>query len=144
MRNVSRSALVPYRARDMFALVDDVASYPEFLPWCDAADELERSDDVVEARLALRKGAVSKSFTTRNTRREHDSIDLALVDGPFRHLCGGWRFKDLGDDGCKVSLELEFEFSSPVVDKMFGNFFEQTCNALVDAFAKRAAAVYGS
>lgn len=143
MRKVSRSALVPYRAQDMFMLVDDVERYPEFVPGCDAAEVISRSGDTVEARLALRKGAISKSFTTRNRRREFEAMDLSLVDGPFRHLQGGWRFKDLGDNGCKVSLELEFEFSSPLVDRMFGSFFEQTCNALVDAFAKRAAAVYG-
>lgn len=128
----------------MFALVDDVEKYPEFLPWCHAAEVISRSDDTVEARLELQKGGVRKTFTTRNSKREFETIDLALVDGPFRHLQGGWRFKDLGKDGCKVSLELEFEFSSRLLDRMFGAFFEQTCNALVDAFAKRAVAVYGS
>ena len=81
MRKVSRSALVPYQARDMFALVDDVASYPEFLPWCSSAEEHSRSDDTVEATLELHKGSVSKTFTTCNSRREFDSIDLVLVDG---------------------------------------------------------------
>ena len=143
MRKVSRSALVPYQAREMFVLVDDVAAYPEFLPWCNAAEVHSRSDDTVEATLELQKGAVSKTFTTRNKRREFKSIDLELVDGPFKHLCGGWRFNDLGDDGSKVSLDLEFEFESRLADMMFGSFFEETCNSLVDAFSKRAAVVYG-
>lgn len=134
---------MPYKARDMFGLVDDVAAYPEFLPWCHAAEEISRSADVVEATLTLQKGAVSKTFTTRNTRREFEAIDMALVDGPFRHLSGGWRFRDLGDEGSKVSLELDFEFKSRAVDMMFGSFFEDTCNSLIEAFSKRAAEVYG-
>lgn len=143
MRRVNRSALVPYKARDMFGLVDNVAAYPEFLPWCHSAEEISRSADVVQATLTLQKGAVSKTFTTRNTRREFESIDMALIDGPFRHLSGGWRFTDLGEEGSKVSLELDFEFKSRAVDMMFGSFFEETCNSLIEAFSKRAAAVYG-
>jgi ribosome-associated toxin RatA of RatAB toxin-antitoxin module len=143
MRKVRRSALLPYRAQDMFVLVDDVEAYPDFLPWCNSARVVNRSDEQLEATLELQKGALSKTFTTRNQRHEFESIDLALVEGPFRHLSGGWRFKDLGDDGCKVSLELDFEFRSRAADLMFGAFFEQVCNALIDAFSKRAAVVYG-
>ena len=143
MRKVNRSALVPYQARDMFRLVDDVTSYPEFLPWCNSAEVHSRSDDTVEATLDLHKGAVSKTFTTRNRSCEFTSIDLALIDGPFKHLSGGWRFKDLGESGSKVSLELEFEFESRLVDMMFGSFFEEICNSLVEEFSKRAAEVYG-
>lgn len=143
MRRVKRSALVPYTAWEMFVLVDDVAAYPEFLPWCSSAEAHNRSDGSVEATLELKMGAVSKTFTTRNVRREFESIDLALLGGPFKHLSGGWRFKDLGDDGSKVSLDLEFEFSSRLADMMFGSYFEDACNSLVEAFSRRAAAVYG-
>jgi len=127
----------------MFELVDDVASYPEFLPWCNHAEVHERTDGTVEATLELHKGAVSNHFTTRNTLHRPNAIDLALVGGPFRHLQGGWRFGDLGAGGSKVSLELEFQFDSRLVDLMFGSFFEDTCNSLVDAFTRRAEAVYG-
>ena len=144
MRRVKRSALVPYRAQQMFGLVDDVAAYPEFLPWCHSAEVHSRSDEVVEATLELQKGAISKKFTTRNSRREFEAIDLALVGGPFKHLRGGWRFNDLGDAGSKVSLDLEFEFESRLTDLMFGTFFEEICNSLVDALSRRAAVVFGS
>ena len=87
---------------------------------------------------------MSNKFTTRNSRKEFEAIGLALIGGPFRHLSGGWKFKELGDDGCKVLLELEFEFESRLVDMMFGSFFEDICNSLVDAFTKRAEAVFGS
>ncbi len=144
MRSVKRSALVPYKAQQMFGLVDDVAAYPEFLPWCHSAEVHSRSDEVVEATLELQKGAISKKFTTRNSRCEFEAIDLALVGGPFKHLRGGWRFTDLGDAGSKVSLDLEFEFESRLTDLMFGTFFEEICNSLVDAFSRRAAVVFGS
>jgi len=143
MRRVNGGSLVPYKAREMCGVVDAGAAYPEFLPWCKSAEVHGQSDDVVEATLELQKGAISKTFTTRNSRREFEAIDLALVGGPFKHLRGGWRFKDLGDDGSKVTLELEFEFESRLTDMMFGPFFEEICNSLVDAFSKRAAVVFG-
>jgi ribosome-associated toxin RatA of RatAB toxin-antitoxin module len=127
----------------MFRLVDDVESYSDFLPWCNRSEVLSRSDDTVEATLELHKGAVSKTFTTRNTLRENEAIELELLGGPFRHLSGGWTFQSLGAEGSKVTLELEFEFESRMVDMMFGAFFEETCNSMVDAFTGRAAVVYG-
>lgn len=143
MRKVARSALLPYRARDLFVLVNDVEAYPEFLPWCHSARVVSRSGDQLEASLELQKGAFRKTFTTRNRNREFESIELNLVEGPFRYFHGGWRFKDLGGEGCKVSLELEFEFRSRAADLIFGAFFEEVCNALIDAFSKRAAVIYG-
>ncbi len=125
-------------------LVDDVESYPQFLPWCNQAEVHNRTEESVDATLELQKGALSNKFTTRNSRNEFESIGLALIGGPFRHLEGGWQFKELGDNGCKVSLELEFEFESTLVDMMFGSFFEDICNSLVDAFTKRAESVFGA
>jgi ribosome-associated toxin RatA of RatAB toxin-antitoxin module len=127
----------------MYQLVGDVDAYSEFLPWCNRSEILQRDGDTVEASLELHKGSVSKSFTTRNTHHPDEAIDLSLVGGPFRHLEGGWRFEPLGDEGCKVSLELDFEFESRMVDMLFGSFFEDTCNSLVDAFTTRAADIYG-
>ncbi len=128
----------------MFVLVDDVESYPKFLPWCNDAAVNKRTADTVEATLELHKGAISNHFTTLNTRHEFDKIELALIGGPFRVLQGGWRFTEIRDEGCKVALELDFEFESLFVDMMFGAFFEETCNALVDAFTKRAREVFGA
>ncbi|MCH6548899.1 MAG: type II toxin-antitoxin system RatA family toxin [Proteobacteria bacterium] len=144
MRKVSRSALVPYTAREMFMLVDDVETYPEFLPWCNDTEVHERTDNVVDATLELHKGSLSNHFTTRNTRHEFESIEIALIGGPFRQLQGGWRFTEIGEEGCKVTLELEFAFENMFIDMMFGALFEDTCNSLVDAFTKRAQVVYGA
>ena len=142
MRKVRRNALVPHSADQMFVLVDTIESYPEFLPWCNDATEHSRTADTVEATIELHKGAISKHFTTRNMLHRPDKIDLSLIGGPFRHLEGGWRFQELGEEGCKVSLELDFEFDNMMVDMMFGPFFEDICNSLVDAFMQRANEVY--
>jgi len=144
MRKVSRSALVPYSAEDMFALVEDVESYPTFLPWCNDVEVHFHDGNAVEVTLELHRGKVSRRFRTRNTMHPSDSMELALVGGPFRHLSGGWRFQALGEAGSKVSLDLEFEFDSRMLDLMIGAFFEDTCNHLVDAFTQRAEKVYGS
>jgi len=128
----------------MFTLVDDVEAYPEFLPWCNDTEVHKRTDNVVDATLELHKGSLSNHFTTRNTRHEFESIEIALIGGPFRQLQGGWRFTEIGEEGCKVTLELEFAFENMFIDMMFGALFEDTCNSLVDAFTKRAQVVYGA
>lgn len=142
MATISRSALVPYSAESMFDLVDDVDAYQEFLPWCNGSEVIWRKDDEVKARVSIAKGAVEKAFTTLNRTQRGKMIEMRLVEGPFRRLDGYWRFQPLGDQGCKISLDLEFEFSSRLVKMAFGKIFNQIANRLVDAFVERAHAVY--
>ena len=143
MRKVSRSALVPYSADQMYALVEDFLAYPDFLPWCTGAILHSRDPETIEASLELQRSGVRKSFRTRNTLQPGVEMGIALVGGPFRHLAGGWRFEQLGDDGSKVSLQLDFEFENRVTDAVFGRYFEKTCNSLIDSFIKRAHEIYG-
>ena len=142
MRKVSRSALVPYSAAQMFELVKDVESYPDFLPWCNDAEVHIRGDDFIEASLELHRGRISKRFRTRNVFRRDEYLGIELVGGPFRHMSGAWTFHQLGEAGSKVVLELDFEFESKATDVIFGRFFEHTCSTLVDSFTKRAARIY--
>lgn len=127
----------------MYALVADVERYPEFLPWCCGATMHEQNDESLEASLELQRSGVSKTFRTRNTLFPGERMDIALVGGPFRHLSGGWRFEQLGDDGSKVSLDMQFEFENPVTDALFGRYFESTCNSLIESFVQRAKQQYG-
>jgi ribosome-associated toxin RatA of RatAB toxin-antitoxin module len=143
MTSLSKSALVPYSPAEMFALVDDVERYPEFLPWCNGAEVLRRSGDEVRASISLSKGGVDKIFTTCNRTQKNKMIEMRLEEGPFKHLHGYWRFEPLGEAGCKVSLDLEFEFSSRVLGMMIGPVFNQVANSLVDSFQKRAVDLYG-
>ena len=143
MRKVSRSALVPFSAGQMYALVEDFLAYPDFLPWCTGATLHFRDEEMIEASLALQRGGIQKSFTTRNTLQPGVAMGIVLVGGPFRHLAGGWQFEQLGVDGSKVSLELDFEFENRVTDALFGRYFESTCNSLIDSFTQRAHEIYG-
>ncbi len=143
MREVRRSALVPYSAGQMFALVADVERYPEFLPWCTAARVLEREGDSVLASLSLSRGRAEASFTTRNTQVPGRSLEMRLVDGPFSRLEGRWDFSDIGQAGSRVELGLRFEVSATLAGILLGPAFEGACNQLVDAFGRRARQVYG-
>ncbi len=143
MTCISRTALVPFSAAEMYALVDDIPSYPKFLEWCRSATELERTEDEVVASLELAKGAFHKTFTTRNRIQKNKMVEMRLVEGPFRLLEGFWRFDALAEQACKVSFDLEFEFSSRLVGVAAGPAFSQIANTMVDAFCKRAAEIYG-
>jgi ribosome-associated toxin RatA of RatAB toxin-antitoxin module len=143
MQKVSRSALVPYSAEQMYVLVEDVESYPKFLPWCGDAVLHWRDGDVLEGSVEMHLAGLRRRFRTRNRMREFTAIDMELVEGPFNHLSGGWHFKGLDHLGCKVSLQVEFEVNSRATNRLLGRYFEDICNSLVDAFVRRAEDVYG-
>lgn len=143
MKKIVRSALVPYTPEQMFDLVDAIETYPEFVPFCQDAREVERDADAVVATLAVAKGGFSKEFTTRNSLQRPGSIIMNLVAGPFRQLRGEWRFTPLSEVGCKVELEVEFEFSSLVTNLAFRSVFSQLAESFVTAFSERARQVYG-
>ena len=143
MTTISKSALVAYSPEQMFRLVDDIEAYPDFLPWCGNAKELSRDEKNVEASVLISHSGLNKEFTTRNTNTQFSEIEMHLVNGPFKNLDGTWQFEQLGDAACKVSLHLEFEFSSKLVGITLGPVFSKIANSLVDAFIKRAETVYG-
>jgi len=143
MPNINRSAMVEYSAEQMFQLVDDIAAYPEFLPWCGGAEEQNRDEKNVRASVTIQKGSINKTFTTQNHLNKPQSIELTLVDGPFKELRGEWRFKSLSDKGCKITFNLDFKFSNMVVGMAVGPIFNQVANTFVDSFVERAKAVYG-
>ncbi|NIR29316.1 MAG: type II toxin-antitoxin system RatA family toxin [Gammaproteobacteria bacterium] len=143
MTTIRRSAVVPYSPPEMFALVDDIESYPEFLPWCRSARVHSRDADEVRATIELARGAVHKSFTTCNRLQRNKMIEVRLVEGPFRHLEGFWRFDAMQDDACQVLLDMDFEFANRLIGLAVGPVFHQVAGSLVDAFKGRAVDVYG-
>ena len=142
MPQVSRSTLVPYSVKQMFHLVNDVASYHQFLPGCAAAEVLERTDNSMIASIYFAQVGVKQHFTTRNTWTDMHSIKMALVEGPFRKLSGAWSFIELDDRACQIEFELEFEFASVLVEKAVGKIFKTLTSNMVNAFTKRAKEVY--
>lgn len=153
-QSVSKSALVPYSAEQMFALVADIESYPSFLSWCSATEVLERgldtdgtdaasdSEQSVIARVDINFRGVKQSFTTRNINKQPDSIAMSLHESSaFKHMQGQWRFIDLGK-GCKVEFELEFAIRSALLAGVIGKVFGYIATTQIDGFVKRAQELY--
>ena len=142
MQRVRKSVLVPYSAAAMFELVDRVELYPQFLPWCAAAQVQETRPDGKTARIDIHYRGVRAHFTTDNANRAGESIVITLRDGPFRQLNGEWRFLPLAPDACKVELELRYEFATELLERVVGPVFSHIANTFIDAFVRRAEAVY--
>lgn len=144
MTTITRSSLVMYTPDQMFNLVNDVNAYPQFLPWCRGSRIISQNEHVISAALDIAKGGIHHEFSTRNTLKPYQSIRIELIDGPFRHLEGHWQFNQIGDnEGCRVQLDMDFEFSTRLLDLALGPVFTQISGSLVDAFCKRAQAIYG-
>ena len=143
MREVHRSAIVPYPAPARYALVSDLEAYPQFLPGCTGSSVLERGADSVLASLSLSKGPFKATFTTRNVLEPPRRMTMDLVDGPFSSLHGEWTLVPLGENGCRIELRVNFEFAGTTRDLLLGPAFELTCGGLVDAFVSRAKKLYG-
>lgn len=142
MPHIQRSALVAYSAEQMFALVDDIPAYPEFLPWCVGAKEMSRVERHVEAELAVAKGPFQHAFQTRNRLTAGRAIEMSLLSGPFSKLAGRWEFLPLSEQACKIALSLDFEFQSRAADMAFRGIMAEILSSQVDAFTKRAAVIY--
>lgn len=133
-----------YTPDQMFDLVNDVEAYPDFLPWCKGSRIISKNEDVVCASLDIAKGGIHHEFSTRNSLDHGSSIRIELIDGPFRHLEGHWQFMPIGDnEGCRVQLDMDFEFSTRLLDLALGPVFTQISGSLVEAFCKRAQEIYG-
>lgn len=144
MTQIHRSALVRYSPAQMFDLVNDVEAYPKRFAWCAASDVIEQDANAMTARLELRFAGMTQAFTTHNTLVRPERIDMHLVDGPFERLEGTWQFRALGDSGCKVSFELDFEVSGVLVATALRLGFKSLADRMVDDFCRVAAIVYVS
>lgn len=142
MATVKKSALVKFSAQQMFAIVDDIEAYPEFLPWCSGSRILKREGDIVEAEIQISKAGFHKSFATRNRNDKGGKIFLTLLEGPFSSLEGVWDFMPLREDASKISLDLEFEMHGKFASLAFGAVFSQICNTMVSSFIDRAKKIY--
>jgi ribosome-associated toxin RatA of RatAB toxin-antitoxin module len=142
MAVVEKTVLVPFSAEQMFDLVDGVEDYPKFLPWCGGASVEEKEGAVVHATVHIDYHHIKQHFTTENVRNRPHQIDIALQDGPFKHLDGHWRFIPLNPTACKIEFRLHYEFSSSLLEKLVGPVFHYIANSFVDAFIRRAEKVY--
>jgi ribosome-associated toxin RatA of RatAB toxin-antitoxin module len=143
LKRVTRSAIVEHSAAAVYSLVEDIESYPGFLPWCRGAKVLERSPETTVATLVVGMRSVRQSFTTMNANRPGEGIDLQLVEGPFRRFSASWRFIPLDEHAARIEFSMEYEFSSKVLGKLLEPLFDQIADTMVDAFSRRADQLYG-
>ena len=143
MAAVDRSMLVNFSAQQMYALIGDVESYPQFLPWCERAIVSVRESDRTVATLHINFHGVKEAFTTENLNHPGTAIDMRLLAGPFRSLSGKWLFTALTERACKVEFSLRYQFSSRLLEKAVGAVFRDITDGLIDAFARRAEIKFG-
>jgi len=141
---VDRSSLVCHSAESMYALVEDIESYPQFLPWCSGTEVTVRDGTRTVATLRIGFRGIREQFTTDNANEPGRSIAMQLVSGPFRHLRGHWRFTPLAEDACKVEFRLEYEISNRLLARMIGPVFQHIGDSFMDAFVRRADQVHGA
>ena len=143
MPTIRKSKVVPYSAKQMFDLVNDVNKYPEYLPWCKTVRIIHQKDDEMDVSVGVLMGPVNKSFTTHNTMVDGEVILMSLVDGPFKQLRGEWKFVALSDKECRIEFELDFTLSIGLLSNMLNPIFENMYGSMIKAFSDRAKVVYG-
>ncbi|MEY3409493.1 MAG: Ribosome association toxin RatA [Pseudomonadota bacterium] len=147
MKKLIKSVLIWYSPEEMFRLVTDVDQYMHFLPWCNHSKVLHASGTEMDAEVGIGMAGIKQVFVTHNTHIENSEVHMKLVKGPFSDLDGTWRFEPVGDNSqraCKVTLTLEYGFSSATLAAVVGPVFDKIAASLVDAFVKRAEHVYGA
>ena len=144
MTRIEKTALVKFSAQQMFDLVNDIESYPQFLPWCSQSRIIKREGNIVEAELSISKGGFQKAFSTRNELDMGKQMTVSLIDGPFSHLAGVWQFQPLREDASKILFNLDFELSVKLASLAFVAVFNQICNSMFSSFTQRAKVVYAN
>jgi ribosome-associated toxin RatA of RatAB toxin-antitoxin module len=142
MTNITHTKKVSYSAQKMYALVNDVGAYPEFLPWCKASEVLTETDKLMIAILTIQKGFFEQSFTTKNILQAPSHITMNLKEGPFKHLTGTWSFDEIDDDNCEIKFELDFVFNSFKLAFFLEPLFKKIADTMIEAFIKRAEFIY--
>ncbi len=148
MKHVRKSILLWYSPQEMYDLVTGIEAYPQFLPWCSAADVLEHHHDGVTARLGMSYMGVRHAFTTRNHHVPGEQVTVYLVNGPFSSLKGSWHFRNLVQPdadkvACKIEFDLRYAFANRALATLVSPVFDRVANTLVDCFVRRAAQVHG-
>jgi ribosome-associated toxin RatA of RatAB toxin-antitoxin module len=137
MKEIARSAIVEHSAAEMYALVDDIEAYPRFLPWCLEA-RVAAVGDNKRATLTVGLRGIRQSFTTLNHNRLSGTIDMRLVEGPFKHFSAAWRFTPLSEQACEIAFSVRYEFASRALGKLLEPLFDEIADTTVDAFKRRA------
>ena len=144
MTEIIKTTVVPYTPEEMYVLVNDIESYPTFLPWCTAAKILSKQEERLTAKLSLALGKIKQSFTTENTMQDGSQIEMRLIEGPFKHLNGYWKFNLEDEQSCQIQLHMNFEFKNKIFKHTLGKAFYKVMDSLVESFVQRAQQIYGN
>jgi ribosome-associated toxin RatA of RatAB toxin-antitoxin module len=142
MLKINKSVITPFSCEQMFNLVSDIENYKHYLPWCPSSKVLQNNGNETIGRVDISYLKVSTHFTTKNINTLHSRIDMSLVDGPFKELHGYWQFTPLGESGCKIEFNLNYQFNNIIIEKVIGKVFEIVIKSIVDAFVKKAHEIY--
>ncbi len=144
----SETRHLPYTAQQMYDLVADVGSYPQFLPWCAAArirkTYAQEDSEVMEADLVISFKVFRERFGSRVTLfLGQKRIDTEYLDGPFKYMKSDWQFEDATNGGCNISFHVDFEFKNAILQGIIGVVFNEAMQRIVRAFEQRAVDLYG-
>jgi ribosome-associated toxin RatA of RatAB toxin-antitoxin module len=142
MAQVKKTVLINHSAKRMYALVDDVLRYPEFLPWCGGVDLIQQDEATTTATLHIDYHGLRQKFTTENRKSYPSAMKIQLKDGPFKHLDGAWHFISLNEEACKIEFSLNYEFANTFLEKIIAPVFSHIANTFVDGFVIRANEIY--
>jgi ribosome-associated toxin RatA of RatAB toxin-antitoxin module len=143
MSAIVRSAIVGYSAQEMYALVENIEAYPEFLPWCRSTRIVERREGVTVAILSAGMKGINQSFTTENVNTPGESIEMRLVEGPFKDFRAAWKFQSLDAHAAKIEFSMDYKLAGGMLAKVLAPLFDHIADTMVDAFSRRAQGVYG-
>ncbi len=143
MPTVRRIVIAPYSASSMYKLVEDIDSYPSFLPWCQSA-QCDKNQSIQTGKLSISYKGLKTTLVTQNTYMPPKSITMQLQEGPLSQLNGHWQFIPIEDHRCRVELELSYAFNNIIMEKLFSPLFSYVFERFVNHFMERAKATYGT
>jgi len=128
----------------MYALVADVASYPDFLPWCLATRVRSVENNVMIADMVIGFKMIREKYTSEVTLNPDKEVKIVYKNGPFKYLNSHWKFTDKTEGGCEIDFFVDFEFRSALLQKVMGAVFNEAVQLMMSAFQKRAVQLYGT
>ncbi|MBX9880810.1 MAG: type II toxin-antitoxin system RatA family toxin [Sphingomonas sp.] len=140
----SETRALPYAPEQMYAMVADVARYPDFLPWVSAIRVRSDNPTLMVADMVVGFKGLRETFTSRVTKQAPSKIHVDYLDGPLKYLNNDWGFRDDGQGGCLVDFSVDFAFKNRVFEMIAGQVFDRALKKMIGAFEARAATLYGA
>ena len=138
MKNIHKEEDINIDIDTIFNLINDIKSYPNYLPWCTKSEVEEESADIIIGRIFISKSFISWNFSTKNIIKKNESISLELVDGPFESLTGKWLFSSINQFNTRVSLDIDYKFKSSIIELSIEPIFSSIMNSILKSFVQEA------